>query len=157
MRKATVISSSSRPEVKQATINDARKRVKKALVERASQAAAHCKVIVEALTSLRRLQTEVRGIDTERHALKGKRSSKVEYCDLSGEFIHEKRFTLMEDYAHQAMSNAERLIKEEEADAEDDDDDEEADDDDDDDGEEKAAEDTATTAAAVVVVVVDDD
>ena len=130
IHKASAISASSaRPEIKQATIKDARKRVKKALVERAAQVATHCKVIVETLASLRKLQAEVRAVDVERYGIRGERSSEAEFSDLSGEFIVERKFISMESTAEEALSNAERLIaedgEEEEEEAEDEDEDEE--------------------------------
>ena len=44
-------------------VQNARKRVKQALVERASEVEKHCKAVVESLAVLRRLQTEVDGVD----------------------------------------------------------------------------------------------
>ena len=100
------------PRPSKEEINTARKRVKKALVERAPEAEKQCKVIVEALAVLRTLQNEVHAVDYGGVALRGDRDDCDEFSDLAGEFIAERKFGDMESTIQDAVDNARRLIEE---------------------------------------------
>ena len=92
-------------------VKAARKRVKTALVERAAEAEKQCKVVVGALAVLRRLQTEVREVDSEKVSMRGDRGDD-EFCDLIGEFIPSSKLKEIEDRMENAVENAARLVEE---------------------------------------------